>query len=93
MDCNRFRAMTGIWTLSWNVPDAPAHAMAASLPITCVHTCSTASGTTGLTLPGMIDDPGCRSARWISASPAAGPEPSRRRSLHTFVSDTATTRS
>ena len=59
----------------------------ASLPTTCAHTWSTASGTTGLTLPGMIDEPGCRSGNRISASPAIGPEFISRRSLHTLVSD------
>ena len=53
--------MTGIATLSSNEPDAPAHAIVASFPMMRAQTMRTASGTTGLTLPGMIDDPGCRS--------------------------------
>ena len=53
--------ITGIATLSSKLPEAPAHATVASLPITRAHTMSTASGTTGFTLPGMIDEPGCRS--------------------------------
>jgi len=35
---------------------------------------------TGLTLPGMIEEPGCIGGRLISASPARGPEVSRMRS-------------
>ena len=40
---------------------------------------------TGLTLPGMIDEPGCRSGIAISPSPARGPEPIQRRSLADLV--------
>ncbi len=61
--------MTGICTLSSNEPDAPPHAMVASLPMTRAHTMSTASGMTGLTLPGMIDEPGWRSGMLQLAEP------------------------
>ncbi len=54
---------------------------------------SVASGTTGLTFPGMIDEPGCRSGMCSSPSPVLGPEPIHRRSLLIFVSDTAIVRS
>ena len=64
--------------------------LAASLPITCAATCVTTSGMTGLTFPGMIELPFCSSGRKISASPARGPEPIRRRSFAIFVSETAT---
>ena len=74
IDSSRLRAMTGIITLSSKLPLAPAQATAASLPTTCAQTISVASGSTGLTLPGMMLDPGCRSGRWISASPVVGPE-------------------
>ena len=93
IDSSRLRAITGICTLSSKLPDAPAHATAASLPITCAHTISVASGRTGLTLPGMMLDPGCRSGRWISASPVVGPEESQRRSLQILVRPTAIVRS
>ena len=36
---------------------------------------------TGLTLPGMIDEPGCIGGRLISLSPQRGPDESQRRSL------------
>jgi hypothetical protein len=39
------------------------------------------SASTGLTLPGMMDEPGCTAGRRISSSPVVGPELSRRRSL------------
>ena len=78
---SRLRAITGSMTLSSRAPAAPPKAIAASLPITCATTWQTASGTTGLTLPGMMLDPGCRSGRCTSASPVAGPLESSRRSL------------
>ncbi|CNI34609.1 Uncharacterised protein [Mycobacterium tuberculosis] len=40
----------------------------------------------------MIELPGCRSGRWISASPVSGPEPIQRMSLAILVSDTAMVR-
>ena len=43
--------------------------MVASLPMTRAPTMSTASGMTGLTLPGMIDEPGCRSGMLQLAEP------------------------
>ena len=55
------------------MPCAPANPIVASLPITCAPTCVTTSAITGLTLPGMIDEPGCRSGSRISASPVRGP--------------------
>ena len=70
-----------------------AHATVASLPMTRAHTMSTASGMTGLTLPGMIDEPGCRSGMCSSPRPVFGPEPIQRRSLQIFVRDTAMVRS
>ena len=55
--------------------------MAASLPITSKHTWFITSGITGLTLPGMMDEPAWRAGNWMSPTPACGPEDSRRRSL------------
>ena len=62
----------------------------ASFPITCAATWVTTSGITGLTLPGMIELPFCSSGSEISARPARGPEPRKRRSFAIFVSETAT---
>ena len=41
---------------------------------------------TGLTLPGMIEDPACVTGRLISPSPACGPDESSRRSLQILES-------
>ena len=49
----------------------------------------TISGMTGLTLPGMIDEPGCMAGRRISYSPQRGPEDIQRRSLQILESCTA----
>ena len=46
----------------------------------------TTSGITGLTLPGMIELPGCICGRLISLKPQRGPEASRRMSLQILVS-------
>ena len=72
--------------MSSKLPCMPATVIAASLPITWAHTCSTASGITGLTLPGMIDEPFCSSGSTISPRPARGPLDIQRRSLQIFVS-------
>ena len=92
-DASRLRAITGIITFSSKFPAAPPNATAASFPITCVHTWQTASQMTGFTLPGMIEEPGCRSGRAISPRPARGPEPIQRRSLQILYRLTAITRS
>ena len=87
------RPITGIITFSSKFPAAPPNATAASFPITCVHTWQTASQMTGFTLPGMIEEPGCRSGIRISPSPACGPDPIQRRSLQILYRLTAITRS
>ena len=88
-DSSRLRAIIGMYTLSSKAPDRPPTVMAASLPITWAATWVTASGITGLTLPGMIELPGCRSGRCSSPRPVSGPEPIQRMSLAILVSDTA----
>src|SRR6476661_2312789 len=89
IDSSRFRPITGNITFNSKLPCDPAKATVASLPITWAHTISVASGSTGFTLPGMIDDPGCRSGSAISPSPAVGPDPIHRRSLQILVRLTA----
>ena len=91
IDCSRLRAISGMRTLSSNWPCRPPTVIAVSLPITCALTCSTTSGITGLTLPGMIDEPFCSSGRNSSPMPARGPEPISARSLAILVSETAIT--
>jgi hypothetical protein len=51
------------------------------LPNTCTQTCVSASHCVGLTLPGMIDEPGSFSGRDSSPRPERGPEPRKRMSL------------
>src|SRR5699024_2590614 len=65
-------------------PASTAMDTVASAPATEYATWETDSGMTGLTLPGMIDEPACRAGRLISPRPACGPEDSRRRSLAIF---------
>src|SRR3954471_5259292 len=65
--------------------------MAASLPMTWAETWVRTSGRTGLTLPGMIEEPFCSSGSMISPSPARGPDPIQRMSLAILVQLTATT--
>ena len=93
MLCNRLCATTGSMTLSWKLPDCPPIAIVASLPMTWAQTMATASGMTGLTLPGMMLEPGCSAGSAISPIPASGPEFIQRRSLAIFVRLTASTRS
>ena len=85
--------MTGSMTSRSKLPWAPAKAIAWSLPMTWAATWTVASGRTGFTLPGMMEDPGWRSGRLISWMPVRGPELIHRRSLAIFTSDTATVRS
>src|SRR5882757_509226 len=91
-DSSTLRAITGIITFSSKLPWVPEKPTVASLPITWAATIMVASQITGLTLPGMIELPGCRSGRCTSASPVRGPEESQRRSFATLNSDTAAAR-
>ena len=79
-------AITGSNTLSWSWPASAAIVTVRSLPMTRKQTMLTTSGITGLTLPGMIDEPGCLAGRLISRRPQRGPDDSSRRSLQTFES-------
>ena len=81
--------MIGSKALSWSCPASAAMVMVTSLPMTSKATWLTTSGMTGLTLPGMMDDPACTGGRLISLRPARGPEDSSRRSLQLLESLTA----
>ena len=61
-----------------------------SLPITVKAIWLTTSGITGLTLPGMIDDPACIAGKLISPKPARGPDESNLKSLAVLDNFTAT---
>src|SRR2546422_6913167 len=54
-------------------PPAPPNPTATSLAITCTAIMVSASHWVGLTLPGMIDEPGSFSGISSSAKPARGP--------------------
>src|SRR5437667_9059441 len=84
-------AITGIITFSSNDEPRPlpAKVMVASLPITWAATISIISLITGLTLPGMIDEPGCVAGMEISPMPQRGPEASQRMSLAILLKLTA----
>ena len=90
--CSAFHAMTGIITLSSSCPASQATATVRSQPMTWKQTWFTISGTDGFTFPGMIDDPGCTAGSTISERPARGPMLSRRRSLATLPTSTASRR-
>src|SRR2546427_400399 len=84
--------MTGIIVERSRFECVFATAIATSLPITVTPTCMTASGITGLTFPGMIDEPGWTAGRFSSRRPGCGPEPSHRRSLAILIMEIATVR-
>src|SRR5918995_561915 len=79
-----------MYTFSSKAPERPPTVMAASLPMTWADTWVRTSAITGLTLPGMIEEPLRSSGRYSSASPARGPDPIQRISLAILVQLTAT---
>src|ERR1700674_3388813 len=81
--------ITGLNTLSSKLPCDPANPTAAVAPCTCTQTIVIASHCVGLTLPGMIDDPGSFSGIDSSPRPQRGPEASQRISFEILISDAA----
>ena len=75
------------------MPCDPAKPTAASLPNTWTQTIVIASHCVGLTLPGMIDEPGSFSGIAISPMPQRGPDASQRTSFAIFISAPASVRS
>ena len=86
IDVNSAKVITGSITLSCSCPADAASVTVRSRPITRKPVWLTTSGITGLTLPGMIDEPGCICGRLISLKPQRGPEASSRMSLQILVS-------
>src|SRR3954463_7263840 len=83
---NRLQPMIGSNAFSCNWPASDAIVTFTSLPITSKATWFITSGITGLTLPGMIDEPACLGGNLMSPKPACGPLDSRRRSLQVLDS-------
>src|SRR5260370_37186123 len=81
--------ITGLNTLSSKLPCDPANPTAAVAPWTCTQTMVMASHCVGLTLPGMIDDPGSFSGIDNSPRPQRGPDASQRMSFEIFMNDAA----
>ncbi|MNC46257.1 hypothetical protein D3C75_952670 [compost metagenome] len=83
-DSSSDSAISGTKAFSSSCPPAAASVTAASLAITRIATSPVISAITGLTLPGMIEDPACTAGSLSSPSPPAGPLASRRRSPEIF---------
>src|ERR1017187_7282925 len=81
--------MTGLYTLSSKLPCDQANPTAAVAPCTCTQTMVIASHCVGLTLPGMMDEPGSFSGIDSSPRPQRGPDASQRMSLEIFISEAA----
>ena len=75
--------------MSWKLPCEAAKPMAVSLPMTCTATIVTASHCVGLTLPGMIDEPGSLAGMMSSPMPQRGPDASQRTSFAIFMRSAA----
>ena len=73
-DSSRQCATSGRNGFSSRLPIDAAIVSAWSWPMASSAACVTASGMTGLTLPGMMVDPAWRAGSRISPSPASGPE-------------------
>ncbi len=83
--CSKLCAIIGRNTLSSKLPQAPPKLIATSLPNTCAASMVSASHCVGLTLPGMIEEPGSFSGMLSSPMPQRGPLASQRTSLAIFI--------
>lgn len=70
-----FFITNGLYTFNSKCPLLFANYIATSLPITYPHNIVNASHYVGLTLPGIIDEPGSFSGNYNSPNPDLGPEP------------------
>ena len=80
VDSSTLRASSGRAIASSKFPELPPSPTATSLAITCMHTSRSASHCVGLTLPGMIDEPGSLAGMRSSPRPPRGPDASQRTS-------------
>jgi len=84
-----FDIINGLKTFNSKWPFDPPIVTATWLPITYAHTIVIASHYVGLTLPGIIEDPGSFSGNNNSPKPDLGPEPRNLISLAIFINETA----
>mmetsp|Transcript_15362 Transcript_15362/g.43800 ORF Transcript_15362/g.43800 Transcript_15362/m.43800 type:complete len:256 (+) Transcript_15362:660-1427(+) len=89
-DLRRLAISMGLKTLSSKWPLEPPMDIALQLPMTWAQTIVSASHWVGLTLPGMMLEPGSFSGRESSPRPQRGPDPRNRISFPIFISETAT---
>ena len=89
IDCKILWAIKGLKTFNSKCPCEPAIVIPLWFPITFTHTIVTASHWVGLTLPGIIEEPGSFSGRISSAYPALGPDPKNLISFDIFIKATA----
>ena len=95
MESRRFAIIIGIATLrsrSDPTPPRPPTMIAVSLPMTWQQAMMAASQMTGLTFPGMMDEPGWTAGILSSPMPQRGPDPSQRMSFAILVMLTAMVR-
>ena len=76
-------------TFNSNCPACTAKDTVKSFPTTWNATMSRHSAITGLTLPAIIDEPGCTGGSTISPKPVVGPDASNRKSFATLISSKA----
>ena len=84
--------MSGLYDIHFEMAPAPPRPTATSLAITWMQSIVIASVWVGLTLPGMIEEPGSFSGSPVRPGPRAGRRRASRMSLAIFVSDTASVR-
>ena len=77
-DSKKAAIITGLKTFISKLPWDAAIVIVVSLPKTLTHAIVTASAWVGLTLPGMIEEPGSFAGKLSSPKPALGPEPKKR---------------
>ena len=89
IDCKILWAIKGLKTFNSKWPWEPAIVIPLWFPITLTHTIVTASDCVGLTLPGIIEEPGSLAGKMISPYPALGPDPKNLISFAIFIKLTA----
>src|SRR5258708_35935055 len=89
MKCMMLKMTSGLYPFIPKYPPAPPKPTATSFAITCTAIMVMASACVGLTLPGMMDDPGSFAGMVNSAEPARGPHDISRMSFAILYQETA----